>query len=255
MAGLTSPFKLEGSAMLTTSTTSASAALPGSGGTAIVSNQSTGNLYITFGTINGGVPGNSATFTPTFTVTGATLVAPGTGYAASDVLTLADGNGATLTVSTVTGGPPGPVATFTVSAAGSGVTTLLTNPVAVTGGTGTGATFNVTYTLASIASSGGTGYNVGNTLNFDGMVATTLPTAHISVATSHAATTTVVDTGGTAISVKGTISTNNTITAATNTGYCVPANTSRVIQCGTLSTHVAAVLDAGTGKAYVERGD
>jgi hypothetical protein len=73
----------------------------------------------------------------------ATNVAPGTGYTVNDVLTVAGGTStqtAQITVLTVTGGA---IATFRISRSGA-YTVFPTNPVSVTGGTGTGATFNLT---------------------------------------------------------------------------------------------------------------
>ena len=62
----------------------------------------------------------------------------------------------------------------------------------------------MTYNLLSVASSGGSGYNVNDILSFNGMVAGTFPTAHISTATSGAATASTVDTAGAGISVAAT---------------------------------------------------
>jgi hypothetical protein len=162
--------------------------------------------------------GTGATLTPNYGVDSVTLAAAGTGYTVGDVLTLATSGSATVTVATITGGGgTGPVGTVTVSAAGTGVTALGTTR-AVTGGTGTGATFTPKWKVLSVTSSGGSGYNVGDTLIFTGFTATTLPTAHISVATSHAATTVVVDTAGSGITVAGTITTSTAI-ATFNLAY------------------------------------
>lgn len=148
---------------------------------------------------------SGATFTPAYGVSAATIAAGGAGstagYAANDVLTLTGSGGGHITVNTVDGG--GGIETFTVSAAGS-VTALLTNPVATTGGTGTGATFALTYKLLSVTSSGGTGYVVGDQLEFNGMTATVMPVADISTATSGAATAVTVTTAGSGIRVAAT---------------------------------------------------
>jgi hypothetical protein len=91
--------------------------------------------------------------------------------------------------------------------------------VAVTGGTGSGATFTLKWHVLSVSSSGGSGYNVGDTLTFTSLVATTAPTAHISVATSHAATTVVVDTPGVGITTAASAIATSTTTATFTLGY------------------------------------
>lgn len=84
---------------------------------------------------------------------GATIVAGGAGsaagYTAGDVLTVAGGVGtaAQITVGTVDGG--GGILTYTVSTAGD-YTTIPVDPVAVAGGTGAGATFNLHYSVLSV---------------------------------------------------------------------------------------------------------
>jgi hypothetical protein len=80
-----------------------------------------------------------------FTAFGATVAAAGTGYTAGDILTVSGGFGqidAELTVTTVGGG--GAVTAVSISNAGS-YTEAPLNPVAVTGGTGLGATFDMTF--------------------------------------------------------------------------------------------------------------
>lgn len=73
-------------------------------------------------------------------VTGATLNAAGAGYTIGDVLTLALTGGAQITVDTVDGG--GAILTFHISAGGT--TAVVAAGVAVAGGTGAGATFDIT---------------------------------------------------------------------------------------------------------------
>jgi hypothetical protein len=63
----------------------------------------------------------------------------------------------------------------------------------------TTATFNLKYKVLSIASSGGSGYAVNDTIAFPGMTATTLPAAHISSSSGGAATATTVDSAGSGI--------------------------------------------------------
>jgi len=101
---------------------------------------------------------------------GYTISSGGTGYTAGDVLTIVGGTAVTtaaqLTVSTVSSGV---ITAVTVSAANS-YTALPTNPVSVTGGTGTGATFNLTYSLgaATTISNAGSGYIEQPTITFSG---------------------------------------------------------------------------------------
>jgi len=78
-------------------------------------------------------------------VSAASLAAGGTGYSVNDVLTLVqpDAQGAQVKVVSIGGG--GVVTTFSIVAQGSGYSVSPAgSPLAVTGGTGTGATFNVT---------------------------------------------------------------------------------------------------------------
>lgn len=80
------------------------------------------------------------------TATAAAIVAAGTLYTAGDTLTVVGGTGtaATITVDTVGGG--GDVTAATIATGGLYSSTP-TNPVSVTGGTGSGATFNLTYSV------------------------------------------------------------------------------------------------------------
>jgi len=160
--------------------------------------------------------GTGGTFTAHYGVDSVSVAAKGSAYAIGNVLALTGTTSGTVTVDTVDGA--GGVLTYHVTAAGD-VTALPANPLAVTGGAGTGATFNAKYKLISVASSGGTGYNVGDTLVFTGLVATTAPTAHISVATSHAATTVVVDSAGSGITTAATAVATNPTTATFNLSY------------------------------------
>jgi hypothetical protein len=101
---------------------------------------------------------------------GYTIGSGGTGYTVGNVLTIVGGTPVTtaaqLTVSSVSGGV---ITAVTVSAANS-YTVLPTNPVSVTGGSGTGATFNLTYSLgaATTISNAGSGYIEQPTVTFSG---------------------------------------------------------------------------------------
>jgi hypothetical protein len=80
-----------------------------------------------------------------FTAFEATVAVGGTGYAVGNILTVSGGFGqidAELTVSTI--GAGGAVTGVTISNAGD-YTEIPSNPVAVTGGSGTSATFNITF--------------------------------------------------------------------------------------------------------------
>lgn len=166
--------------------------------------------------------GTGATFTAHYAVYSAVVVGGGpssaAGYTLNDVLTLTGTGSATVHVDSVDGG--GGILTYHVVAVGT-VTSLPSNPVATTGGTGTGATFTLTWDLLSVSSSGGSGYNVGDTLIFHSMTATTLPTATITTATSHAATAVTVNTAGQGITVAATSITANTTTATFDVTYTV----------------------------------
>jgi hypothetical protein len=100
----------------------------------------------------------------------ATVVGGGTGYTVNDVITLVGGT------------PTGVAATYTVTAVSSGAITTVTplnfaqysvlpsNPVSVTGGTGSGATFTVTYGIGTsfTISTAGSGYVEQPAITFSG---------------------------------------------------------------------------------------
>jgi hypothetical protein len=104
-----------------------------------------------------------------FGSSGATVVSGGTGYTNGDVLTISGGTpsgAATYTVTGVSGG-----AVTSVSALNSGAyTTAPTNPVSVTGGTGSGATLNLTYYVPNTftITNAGSGYVEQPTVTFSG---------------------------------------------------------------------------------------
>ena len=102
----------------------------------------------------------------------ATINLGGTGYTLNDVVTLVGGTvltvAATFTVSAVTGG----VVTAVTAGNFQNYTTLPTNPVSVTGGTGTGLTLNVKYVIGAGAvitiTTAGSGYVEQPTVTFSG---------------------------------------------------------------------------------------
>ena len=76
------------------------------------------------------------------------------------------------------------VADISLLSGGSGYTVQATNPVSATGGSGTGATFNLTYTggvvtKALLANSGGNNYAIGDVLTMSGGTFTTPATVTV----------------------------------------------------------------------------
>jgi len=117
-------------------------------------------------TTAGGVQA-TATFTLTLAAT-PTVSAGGSGYTVGDVLTITGGTStqtATVTVATVSAGA---VATVTISNFGI-YTVAPSNPASVTGGTGTGATFNLSFGIFSATiTNAGSGYVEQPTISFSG---------------------------------------------------------------------------------------
>jgi hypothetical protein len=163
---------------------------------------STNPKYFTILAYPSTVTSKGATFVANYGVSSAVVVAGGTGFAPGvNTLTLTSSGGATLTV-TASGG--GVITSVGAVATPGTVTTLLTNPVVTTGGTGTGATFTLTYKLLTITPSGGTGYIVGETLTFNGLVATVRPTATITTISGAGAPTGFSYVAGSGITAKAT---------------------------------------------------
>ena len=106
---------------------------------------------------------------------GVTIDASGVGYIAGDVLTVAGGTDGELTVTSVDGGA---IQTFTITNPGSGYSTG--NGIALSGGSGSGATANITSIITAGAieavliyspsglSVSGTGYVVSTAVNLTG---------------------------------------------------------------------------------------
>jgi hypothetical protein len=125
-------------------------------------------IAISAPTTAGGV---QATATIDFMSTNATaIVSGGTGYTVGNVLTVVGGtpvvSATTMTVATVSSGV---ITSVTIANFGS-YSTLPTNPVSVTAGTGSGATFNLTYSIgnAFTISNAGSGYIEQPTITFSG---------------------------------------------------------------------------------------
>ena len=135
--------------------------------TALGSYTSNPTLAISAPTTAGGV---QATANAIVQNTGATIAGGGTGYTVGDTIsmvggTLQAGLVGTFTVATVSGG----VITAVNNPSFSQYSTTPTNPVSVTGGTGSGATLNVTYIYGyPVITNAGSGYVEQPTITFSG---------------------------------------------------------------------------------------
>ena len=113
--------------------------------------------------------GVQATASALMFTSAATVANGGTGYAVNDVISIVGGTyttQGTYTVSAVSGG----VITAVTRTSGSGYSVLPTNPVSTTGGTGTGATLNITaWTVSAFTiTNAGSGYVEQPTVTFSG---------------------------------------------------------------------------------------
>ena len=136
------------------------------GGTGFTSYPS---VAISAPTTAGGVQA-TATCTVMFSIA-ATIANGGSGYTVGDTLTMVGGTptstGGTFTVSTVSSG----VVTAVTAASSKAYTALPANPVSTTGGTGTGCTLNVTYSIdpgGLTIGTAGSGYVEQPTVTFSG---------------------------------------------------------------------------------------
>jgi hypothetical protein len=149
------------------------------GGTVtLVSRTATGSGYTGLPTVTIGPPTIAGGVQATATVssignTQATIASGGTGYTVGDILSTNAGviqtGAATFTVSTVSGGV---ITAITSTGNGGGFTSVPTNPVATTGGTGTGATLNILsngwYIVSVGVTNAGSGYVEQPTVTFSG---------------------------------------------------------------------------------------
>jgi hypothetical protein len=148
--------------------------------TAITRTNSGGANYTTVPSVTVSAPttagGVQATASATMFVGSATVSAGGSGYAVGNVLTIVGGTNssvATLTVATLSGSA---VATVTITTIGS-YTSLPSNPVSVTGGAGTGATFTLAWSVSAIVvDTAGSGYVEQPTVTFSSGSATAYAT-------------------------------------------------------------------------------
>jgi hypothetical protein len=132
-----------------------------------------GTNYTSFPTVVISAPttagGVQATTSFLLASTGSTIVSGGTGYTVGNTLTVVGGTGGptTLTVSTVSSG----VITGVTALSNPGYSVLPANPVSVTGGSGSGATFNIIYGIANgsfTITNAGSGYIEQPTVTFSG---------------------------------------------------------------------------------------
>jgi hypothetical protein len=112
--------------------------------------------------------GVQATATVSMGVSTFAVANGGTGYTLNDVLTVVGGTG-TVVVVTASAVSAGVVTAVTYSSGGS-YTVTPTNPAATTGGTGTGCTLNITYTINNsfTITNAGSGYVEQPTVTFSG---------------------------------------------------------------------------------------
>jgi hypothetical protein len=147
-----------------------------SNGTTVTSitRRSAGTGYTSLPTIAIGAPQLSGGVQATASATAISLVSltsiasGGTGYTVGDVLTLSGGTFTTAIQFTVTTVSAGVVTGVSVTNFGN-YTAIGANPVACTGGTGTGATFNVSLGVLSLSvTNAGSGYVEQPTVTFSG---------------------------------------------------------------------------------------
>jgi len=200
----------------------------GSGYTSIPS------LAISAPTTAGGV---QAIATPSMLLVNATIQSGGTGYTAGDTLTVVGGTGsaAILTVSTVSSGV---ITAITINSGGFGNYSVLpTNPVSVTGGTGSSATFNLSsWGLSGTfnISNAGSGYVEQPTITFSSGSATAYATVgSISKITSIGGDLSFYTPGGEAFRV--TDSSQATVNYITVQGATSTGNTPQLLAAGTSS--------------------
>lgn len=150
---------------------------PFAAGAPVVSGTVTaGGSYTSTPTISFSAPaaGITALGYPVFGAVSVTVSAGGGSYAVNDILTA--GNGLTLRVTSIGPGGATAVTGLTIVTPGS-FTTIPTNPVSLTGGSGSGCTANFTWAATSIGIlNGGSGYLTAPTITFSAGAATATAT-------------------------------------------------------------------------------
>jgi len=113
--------------------------------------------------------GVQATATSTLTQSVPTIVGGGTGYSVSDVLTFVGGTFTVVSTVTVTAVSSGVITAISNAAFGT-YTVVPSNPISVTGGTGTGATLSTTWAMQTTfnITNAGSGYVEQPTVTFSG---------------------------------------------------------------------------------------
>ena len=155
---------------------------PGSGGVNIsnggtvtaITRTATGSTYTSAPTVAVSAPttagGVQATVSAYLRIYGETLTSGGTGYTVNDIIKFVGGTGISTASYRVTSVSAGVVTGITLNTAG-GYTTVPSNPISVTGGTGTGATITVTnWAVDSVftITNAGSGYVEQPTVSFSG---------------------------------------------------------------------------------------
>ncbi|CAB4133502.1 hypothetical protein UFOVP250_213, partial [uncultured Caudovirales phage] len=128
----------------------------------------TPSVSISAPTTAGGV---QATANATYNLFGTSLVSGGTGYTVGDILTFVGGTFTDVLQYTVTSVSGGVITGTSVLTASFGIYSVLppSTPATVTGGTGSGATFNLTWTLRGVTvNNAGSGYIEQPTVTFSG---------------------------------------------------------------------------------------
>lgn len=179
----------------------------------------TNTLYVAVPTASVAASGNSDNITATAFVTmgvdAAAVNAAGTGYTVGDILAVTGFASATLTVATITGGGgTGPIGTVTVSAAGDYATLGTVVGIAVTGGTGINATFDLTFKVnAFTVTNQGFGYAAAPVVTIAGnatgtaVLGTTNYGVRVTAVAADGLSATLADaaTGSAAVAVVGTL--------------------------------------------------
>jgi len=145
------------------------------GGTVTAITQTAGGTYTSVPTVAITAPTTAGGVQATATVSvqatsGTTVSSGGTGYTVGDVLTVSGGTFAAAAVLTVATVSSGVITSITVTTAGNYSVTP-SNPASVTGGTGSGATFTMQWTMRSgtfVITNAGSGYVEQPTVTFSG---------------------------------------------------------------------------------------